>query len=809
MIVTLMSKLSNEPLPMNLDQAIDLAESLLDDELAGEALDLLKQYLPGHADHAPLHLAVGRGYYLLGEYWLSLAHHHQAQRLMKAPDFWIALMASYIQLDLSALALDASRRAPPEDLQAALHELGEALKHSGERVRNVADALGLKQRRAEEGLRFFEEGQIALHTSNYSRCINLNRRALQILGLYPPCLNNLSQAQFLDGHPQEAIRSAQQVLELERDNVHALANLIRFLKWTGSPDEARKYWHELRSIDPSDYHQRMKIAEAAALMEDDQRVWDLLQKIPMREPGGRSASLLNQLMLAVSAANLGLAEAADHLRDLSIYYPWAGVLLEAYESGKPGPAWADRYPYFHSSQLLPDEQIHAFLDLLKREPDLSRKRFQSEIERFAKRFPQLVLFAEKTILEDDRPHAGIELLATLGTPEAYQVLHKIGFSKIGPEDMRMNALFALQSAGEIPGDEPVKFWRNGEWRELRLLNYEIGGARELPYSEEVKWLLEKAADANLRGDEEKAIDLYEETLRREPRAKEAYNNLASIYAYRSDHKLAREHYDRALDIDPAYIFARCNKALYLMNDGKLDEAEDLIMPAFERVQMVAEEYTFLTFTRARMHYLLEEYEQSLHLLDMALEVDPDYEPAIDLFEDIEWEVERRVHREGWRQEQIERGRRKRRKLQSTIDSDAPGLEQALNVQTKDSLTEIARTVDLERGWSTLKKAELVRAITNHLSNAASLAEVIDALKPVEKQALTEVMQRDGVMAWEDFDANFGNDLEESQYWRFNPPETVMGRLRLHGLIAEATVHDDLLIVIPFELRSMLAELLSF
>jgi hypothetical protein len=56
------------------------------------------------------------------------------------------------------------------------------------------------------------------------------------------------------------------------------------------------------------------------------------------------------------------------------------------------------------------------------------------------------------------------------------------------------------------------------------------------------------------------------------------------------------------------------------------------------------------------------------------------------------------------------------------------------------------------------------------------------------------------MAWDAFDDRYGNDLEESRYWQWHTPETTMGRLRLHGLLVEATVDDELYIVVPMDIR---------
>jgi hypothetical protein len=75
--------------------------------------------------------------------------------------------------------------------------------------------------------------------------------------------------------------------------------------------------------------------------------------------------------------------------------------------------------------------------------------------------------------------------------------------------------------------------------------------------------------------------------------------------------------------------------------------------------------------------------------------------------------------------------------------------------------------------------------------------------------LRQVLAQGGAMPWQDFDAGYGNDLEESAYWQWHVPETVMGRLRGRGLLVEATVDDSLLVVVPAELRQGLQEILDF
>jgi len=71
-----------------------------------------------------------------------------------------------------------------------------------------------------------------------------------------------------------------------------------------------------------------------------------------------------------------------------------------------------------------------------------------------------------------------------------------------------------------------------------------------------------------------------------------------------------------------------------------------------------------------------------------------------------------------------------------------------------------------------------------------------------------VLEGGGTMAWGDFDARYDNDLEESPYWEWRTPETTMGRLRLRGLLVEAMVDGELLVVVPADLRAGLQEILK-
>ena len=132
----------------------------------------------------------------------------------------------------------------------------------------------------------------------------------------------------------------------------------------------------------------------------------------------------------------------------------------------------------------------------------------------------------------------------------------------------------------------------------------------------------------------------------------------------------------------------------------------------------------------------------------------------------------------------------------------PSLAKALP-DSKDVLNAMARVILPNGGWSSLRKAELLEKVVEGLKRTDIVERLVAQLSDTEREALRRVLADGGHMPWHSFDAQYGNDLEESQYWQYHEPETTMGRLRLRGLLVETTVDDELLVAVPLELRPVL------
>ena len=148
------------------------------------------------------------------------------------------------------------------------------------------------------------------------------------------------------------------------------------------------------------------------------------------------------------------------------------------------------------------------------------------------------------------------------------------------------------------------------------------------------------------------------------------------------------------------------------------------------------------------------------------------------------------------------------RLQTKLSTPDPPLPEALSNYTKDALTGMGNVVLPWEKRSGLRKAELLEQIVAGLTDPDNLDRIVTDLTDEEQTALRQVVTSSGHMAWQDFDADYGNDLEESAYWDRREPETTMGRLRLRGLLVETTVDGELLVAVPQELRQPLGDILG-
>ena len=75
-----------------------------------------------------------------------------------------------------------------------------------------------------------------------------------------------------------------------------------------------------------------------------------------------------------------------------------------------------------------------------------------------------------------------------------------------------------------------------------------------------------------------------------------------------------------------------------------------------------------------------------------------------------------------------------------------------------------------------------------------------------QEALRFVLAQCGIVPYDEVSRKYGDDLEEYYYWYYRRPETIIGRLRLHGLLFEGGHEDEVMLAIPMEVRGLLEAL---
>jgi len=793
----------------DLQKALERAARLIANSRVQEAVELLKPFLEFYPRNVNLRYYLGYARAQAGDVWGGLAEYEQAQKLERSPSHWIPLMLLYLETNMRAHALRALRRVLKQQIEfPADLDVSEVLADMEQEVVKIADELGLTARRAEDGLYGMERGQIELQQNNFPASIAASRKSIKIMGDWPPPLNNLSLALFWNGQAEEAIATAQRVLAQYPDNVHALSNSIRFLAWSGREEEAQALWPRLEEIAPLERDLQRKVVDAAAVLGQDESVYQLLHAVSDESELTRQ----ERYFLAVAEANTGRRAAARrHWQALREEMPGVKDFLAALKAGRPGLGWAERYPYFHSVELVPMQELDRFIEFVTSQEDTTSQAARRQIERFVARFPQVVRMAEKLLWEEEQPEAGISLLVNIATPAAYAALRRFGSSQAGDDQLRTRVLSELMRAGEIAKDETLHVWLEGEWRDVQISGYDISSEFKPTYTPEVDDLLSRGAELSQQGDSEQAERLFRRALELNPNVKEAYNNLGTLYARRDEHARAKEMFGVALEMDPLYVFPRCNLASYLLSDGDIAGARAMLEPLAGKTRFHPQDLAFYHYTQARILIQEQEYDAARKLLESTLSVYPDYKLAqnmLDRLEHIESLSQGAAGFGSFWEWQWKRDQNKRKRLQAKLTTPAPTLAEALPLYNKNALTGMGRVVIRWGGWTGLRKAEVIQKIIAELGDLDNLERLVAALSEEEREPLRLALAAGGALVWEDFDARYGNDLEESAYWEWHAPETTMGRLRLRGLLVEALVDGELLIVVPDDLRQKLREVLE-
>jgi tetratricopeptide (TPR) repeat protein len=161
------------------------------------------------------------------------------------------------------------------------------------------------------------------------------------------------------------------------------------------------------------------------------------------------------------------------------------------------------------------------------------------------------------------------------------LVRRLAFTRAGDDLQRLTAAKILAEQGLIDPDDKLKMWI-GQRQIIATLDilsqkYKAEAARdrtgERNYDQATALMLNEALEAMRLGDADKAISLYTRILDKNPRVKQAYQNLAALLSGKGEVERAISYIQQALRVDYEYVHAQIALAQLWLAAGDLEKTE--------------------------------------------------------------------------------------------------------------------------------------------------------------------------------------------------------------------------------------------
>ena len=620
-------------------QIISRAESLIDEgrwDEAGETLERFERANPGRPEVLRLLLDV---YHQKREF---ASYQHVSRLLLKQtpndPDVYAMMAGACLANAQPVTALEAFRRFiqrwrdhpfadGARDMVAQLEPM----------VAAVLAGLPFPKDQRLELAQMHEEVLACVAAGQFELVISAAQRLLARCADFSPALNNLSLAYFMTGRSEEAIRTTRRVLQIDPDNVHAQANLTRYLFFGGHRAEGEQWRRRLRAARSDNPEIWSKKAETFGYLGDDQGVLDAFdeaKRVGYLKAKTPDVALMYHLAGVAHARQGRMSEARAHWRralrimpDLALP---AGNLEDAKKPvGERHGPWAFTVDYW-----LPKDTIERLLDELELlDFDGDERSAARAARRFAAKWPGLHDIVEALLDRGDELGRGIawRLAMALETPEMLAKLREFCLSRRGPDAMRLDTAGHLSRKGVIEAG-PMWMWIKGEHREIEAMGFEV---TEKPvgelHREPVNTWAYNAMQAIGKGNGEEAERLLRKCLDAVGDKPDLLNNLATAYhvQHRDEEaiELIREVHRRW----PDYFFGLIAMANLAFEEGNLDRAEEILAGLRRRAKFHVTEFSAMCMAWIRLHVERKQFEAAESWLGMWKNVNPD-DPQIGRFE---------------------------------------------------------------------------------------------------------------------------------------------------------------------------------
>jgi len=476
----------------------------------------------------------------------------------------------------------------------------------------------------EEGRRLCTKGLKLMGKGQYKAAIPWLQKAHDAEPkIYTPA-NNLALCLLITGKLQGAIRVQRESLEISPlENPFGLANLASFLYIANQEDEARQYLEEACSMVMPSADACVKVCETLARFK---RHKDIL-RVADRSDYKTHPDVC--FFTGVAALNLGKARRArQDLLAVSLGHPKKEMvqryLKQQRETGKPDTLLGD-WPYLLPYEVCPIKLIEA--ELKRDEKDWGARRIAADI-------------CEAWINDDaDKAPAGIMPMLDLAThPHAVKLLRAIVNGTFGPDQLRIQALMALQKRGCIGPKQDVEIFIKGRRTRISAMgtqmNPDIRYGGTLPPALEERYIKAIKASQARRPDQARLAETYLDILRQVPDFFPAEYNYAMTLLNRDRTEEAIPILQKLTVQHPEYLFAPASLLQAYLRQDQLEQARELV----EKVDLPAEVHpaamAIWQIAQTLYYEQIEEYQSARECLRMARQIAPDHPIVQQLSQDL-------------------------------------------------------------------------------------------------------------------------------------------------------------------------------
>ncbi len=429
-----------------------------------------------------------------------------------------------------------------------------------------------------------------------------------------PARNNHAIALFHLGRIDEALAAFMEAWRADEGNLLALGWVLKLRFYQGDETGARGLATPLAAATARRQEDLQSQLDGLLLPRQDQAAWDAFERARRSDwfgegPRDHTAALLRN-SAACAACRLGKREDARRLwRKALEIVPELKVATNNLDLLGKDDYTAGFPEVFDSYQVLPITWMESL--------------FSEDQARLATRLSELT--ATNAYLDalyiggDDRLRMLVDVVLRYrveqGDAEAAE--HLKGFARlpIGDSEKRFGFLGFLRELNLLRGDEPVELWDGEMLRQVGVTGTEIHREPDdsgLP--EDLDALLTEGILAFIDNRLEEAESKLRGILEHAPDNRVVLGNLAAIHMARGQGEAARELLRRVIAGNPDYLFARCNLATMLIDDGEIDEAEALLDGLSKRERLHVQEAFSLYGTLAMLHKAKGETEVAESLM---------------------------------------------------------------------------------------------------------------------------------------------------------------------------------------------------